>query len=403
MSDGKPNSIPSAAMEFRRSIEGLDAEGQRVTTGVQYQLVLGLHTLGAYLVTLAGGRGDILQEGQRCLARAVALSQSTLTRFQFNSWNSFAESFVGKLHLSMGDRVQARTLLQSAVNRFDRNWRAWWFLGRVNELDGRTDDAMRCFEKSAAGQASPSLFGQLRSIVREIKGAATTVGDELQYSKKAYELDPEGALNPKNISDYGYDVYRQACDVGSIDDLRTAESLLLKAYERYLAADAHTESNFPLWYSAEARERILGYIDEVSVTRYIEATRLSGRQEEYSRLRAKVGIYATRVWQAGQRIGGHLVDSIKSCADLHLEYEDALLMAGIVLQRNRHDRDALPYLESARRVKDTYGLRALMECYISLHETAKAREVFYELLPLLPDQEQQKLGRRAASLGLSPA
>jgi len=36
------------------------------------------------------------------------------------------------------------------------------------------------------------MFGQLRIIVRELKGSATIVEDELRYSKRAYELDPRG-------------------------------------------------------------------------------------------------------------------------------------------------------------------------------------------------------------------
>lgn len=399
----KPPSIPSADFEFRNSIQGFESEGQGLTRAAQHQLTLGLHTLGAYLLTVAGGPGEIKQEGHRCLTRAVNLSQSTGSAFQFNSWNSFAESFVGKLHLSMGDRVQARTLLKSAVARFDRNWRGWWFLGRISELDGDIDEALRCFETAAACHASPSLFGQLRSIVRKMKGPETTVDDELRYSRRAYELDPEGDLNPKNVSDYGYDVYRQACHNSRTKDFGTAESLLLKAHARYIAAGAHADSNFPLWYAAEARERRLEYIDEVSMRRYIEAARLSGRQQEYSRLRDKVRIYGTRIWQAGGVIARDLVDSIESCAKLHLEYTDAVLMAGIGLQRNRQDQDALPYLEKARDRKDTSGLRSLMECYISLNEKEKAKGVFDELLPLLPESERQKLEQRATRLRLLEA
>lgn len=399
----KSTSIPAADKELRDSIKPFEIQGWGLTRAAQHHLILGLYTLGTYLLTVAAGSQEITAEGQRCLTQVVTLSERLGSAYQFNHWNSYAESFVGKLRLSMGDRAQARSLLESAVTRFDRNWRAWWFLGGINELDRRIDDAIRCFERAATGQAAPSLFGQLRSIVKQMKGSATTTEDALRYSSKAYELDPEGNLNPKNLSDYGFDLYQQGKVGTDVEQLKTAERLLVKAYDAYTSAGAHADSNFPLWYAAEARDRRLGYTDDVSLKRYIDAARLSGRRDEYSRLRAKVGRYGTRIWQAGKVIPDDLVDSIESCAKLHPEYEDAALMAGTVLQRNRQDQDALPYLEKARGVKDTYGLRALMECYISLNEEKKAVQVFDELRPLLPKAEQQKLDLRVASLRLPKA
>ena len=333
---GKGASIPLADSELRASIKAFEAKGEGLTTGLQRQFILGLHTLGTYLLTVAAfskDRQDKTQEGQTCLGRALNLSESTNNTFNFNSSNSYAESFVGKLLLTMGERAKARSLLESSVAHLDRNWRAWWFLGRLNEQEGRIDDAFKCFEKSAEGQASPSLFGKLRRILKETKGLATTPEDTLQYSKRAYELDPDGTLNPKNISDYGYDLYQQAKVGADVEQFKTAELLLVKAYDAYTSVGSHADSNFPLWWAAEARDRRLGYVDEVSLMRYIEAARLSGRQAEYSRLIGRTARYTARIWNTSNVIPVDLVDSIVSCAKLHPEYADVVLMVCHELSR----------------------------------------------------------------------
>ena len=75
-------------------------------------------------------------------------------------------------------------------------------------------------------------------------------------------------------------------------------------------------------------------------------------------------------------------------------------MIGIVLQRNRENERALPYLEKVRDTKDTFVLRALMECYNGLGKKQEAEEICQELYPLLKDDEKRKLEDRASKLGL---
>ena len=118
-------------------------------------------------MTVALGSPDIVHKGQAFLSKAVNLSKQAGSDFKFSSQNSYAESFVGKLLLSMGEKGEAKKLLESAVSRYDKNWRAWWWLGRIHEIDREFQNAMKCFERASEGQASPSLYGQLRGIVQD--------------------------------------------------------------------------------------------------------------------------------------------------------------------------------------------------------------------------------------------
>lgn len=57
-------------------------------------------------------------------------------------------------------------------------------------------------------------------------------------------------------------------------------------------------------------------------------------------------------------------------------------------------------MEKVRAMKDTFVLRALMECYYGLGQKQKAEEICQELYPLLEDDEKRRLEDRASKLGM---
>ena len=431
----RPLLIPSADIEFTESIAIEKCFKDTLPRYIRDHLILAYYTLGSYLMTVALGSSDIFHKGQALLNKAVSLSKQAGSNFKFSSQNSYAESFVGKLLLSMREKEEAKTLLVSAVSRYDKNWRAWWWLGRIHEIDKEFPDAMKCFETASEGQASPGLYGQLRSIVQDWidEGKiARDIGQKLKYSQRSYELDANGNINPKNLSDYGFDLYQKGKETGDQGKLEEAKKLLLLAYKKYIEVGFTEEANFPLWYAGECLELLNGQIDTEAIKYYIESAMLRdlplsyiklqnkikdyGRYEEaidcficvIDRYPANKNIYNTMItsccnpiWKKPhQTLNVDVVQKIEDCANRHSAYRPAVEMIGIVLQRNRENKRALPYLEKSRIFGNTFILRALMECYAFLGKKQEADEVYKELYPLLNDKEKRKLKDRASKLGL---
>jgi len=399
----RPSLIPSADIEFTESIAIEKCFKDALPRYIRNHLILAYYTLGAYLMTVALGSRDILHKGQALLHKAVSLAEQPGSDFKFSSQNSYAESFVGKLLLSMREKGKAKTLLVSAVSRYDKNWRAWWLLGRIHEIDREFNDAMKCFGRSSEGQASLGLYGQLRSIVQDWidEGKiAPNIGLKIKYSQRAYELDPNGDLNPKNLSDYGFDLYQKGKETRDQSALEKAKELFLLAYEKYLEAGLTEGTNFPLWYAGECLELLNGQIDTEALKYYIKSAVLENSPLSYEKLKDKVLNYCFPIWKSGQIVDANIVLEIEACAKHHLEYPTANIMIGIVLQRNRENERALPYLEKVRATKDTLFLRALMECYAFLGKKQEEEEVYQELYPLLNDEEKRKLKDRASKLSL---
>jgi len=362
----RPPSIPSADVEFNKSIAIEEYFKDTPPRYIQDHLILAYYTLGSYLMTVALGSSDIFHKGQALLRKAVSLAKQAGSDFKFSSQNSYAESFVGKLLLSMGEKEEAKTLLKSAVLRYDKNWRAWWWLGRIHEIDKEFPDAIKCFERSSEGQASPGLYGQLRSIVQDWMDEgkiAPDIGLKLKYSQRAYELDPHGNLNPKNLSDYGFDLYQKGKETGDRSTLEEAKKVLLLAYKKYIEANLTEEANFPLWYAGECLELLNGRIDEEALRYYIESAILEDLPLSYAKLQRKVedygryeeaikcfidmidrypdkeSLYTTMIssccspiWNSGQTLSASSVAKIEACGKRHLEYPAASKMIGIVLQ-----------------------------------------------------------------------
>jgi tetratricopeptide (TPR) repeat protein len=396
--------IPPADIEFSKSI-AIEEHFKDTfpPRNIQDHLILAYYTLGSYKMTVALGSKDIFQSGQALCTKAFDLNKQTGSGFKFKSQNSHVESFVGKLLLSIGEKKKAKERLESAVLRYNKNWRAWWWLGRIHEIDKEFPDAMKCFQTASEGQASPALYGQLRSIVQDwiYKGKIIQeIGLKLRCSQRAYELDPNGDLNPKNLSDYGFDLYQKGKETGDQGTLEEAKKLLLHAYKKYIEVGLTEKANFPLWYAGECLELLNGQIDAQALKYYIESAVLEDPQLSYAKLKDKVLNYCYPIWKSGNVVDANIVSEIEDCANHHLEYPTANIMIGIVLQRNRENKRALPYLEKVRDINDTSVLRALMECYYGLGEKQKAEEICQELYPLLEDGEKRKLEDRSSKLGL---
>jgi tetratricopeptide (TPR) repeat protein len=434
LSPPRPASVPSADVELSRSTAIGERVGGHIAPNIRDHLVLAYFTLGSYLMTVAKGSPDVIRNAQSHLKKAIDLTREAPDRFRFYSLNSYAESYVGRVFLAIGEIGRAKELLDSAVKTYDRNWRAWWFLERAYELERDYVQAMTCFERSAKGQASPGLFAQLRSIVNlwmNVREVPFDINLRLRFSKQAYELDPSGDLSPKNISDYGYDLYKKGKSDADSNSLKEAQSLLVAAYTKYLQTGLTKEANFPLWYAAECKEALTGHVDQDTMTDYVCSAALENSPVGYAMLKGKIrwhskyeeailsfidtidrypstdSLYTemissccSPIWQSGQTLNSSLVAAIEACATRHADYPAAGKMIGLVLQRNRENERALPYLEKFRASGDPFVLMSLMECYYALQGKCEAEKVCQELYALLDGQEKAKLRQRASTLGL---
>ena len=400
----KPPSIPSADVEFGKSINIEKQFEKTIPRNIQGHLILAYYTIGAYFMTAAAGSHDICQKGQSFLLKAIRLSKEMKSRFKFYSQNSYAESFVGKILLSMNEKDEAKKYLKSAVKRFDKNWRAWWWLGGIYEIDKEYyPQAFTCLYKSADGQASPKLFGHLRSIVQDWLDEgkiAPHIDLKLKCSQRAYELDPNGDQDFRNISDYAHDLLQKGTETADQDILKEAKELFMLTYKKNMKIENKNEASYHLWHAIMCQEKIEKRVDTEILKMYIELATLESSELSYTKLNDKALNYCFPIWKSGQIVDADIVSEIEACANHHLEYPVANIMIGIVLQRNRENKRALPYLKKVRTTKDSFVLRALMECYYALEKKQQAEEVCQEIYSLLEGEEKKKLRDRASKLGL---
>lgn len=432
----RPSSIPSADVEFTESITIEKCFKDTPPRSIQDHLILMYYTIGSYFMTIGQAQKspDIFQKGQRFVVKAVNLNRQARSDFTFETRNSYVESFIGKLLLSISEKEEAKRLLAGAVSKYDKNWRAWWFLGRIYEIDEEFEGAQECFARAAEGQASPGLYGQFRSIVQDWMDKGKIIPDinlKIKYSQRAYELDSNGSLDPKNLSDYGFDLYQKGKKTGDQGILKKAKGVLLSAYRKYLEIGHTREANFPLWFVGECSELLNGRVDKEALRYYIESAILQDIPYSYSNLQYKIEHYAkyeeaiecfidvidcypakenvyitmissccVPIWRLGQTLNPDMVSKIEACANRHSEYPVASKMIGRVLQGNEECERALPHLEKVKASNDAFVLRALMECYASLGKTRRAEETYQELYPLLDQSGKEKLKNRALKLGL---
>ncbi len=401
----KPQSIPSVIAEFTESIKIEQAFRESLPTNIRDHLILAYFTLGAYYMTVPNRTTKMMDEGQIHISHAVMMAREANNNHVFYAKNSYVESFVGKVLLNMGEEDHAKNYFKSATKKYEKNWRAWWFLGRIYEHEKKWDNALECFEKSAEGQKSPELFGALRSIIGwwiKEKGAPNDLSNKkFNYSKRAYELDPEGTLNPKNLSDYGYDLYKIGKSHYNVKQLEEAKDLLYRAYEKYLETGPKFDANFPIWYAGESIQALHNQIDQESLMCFLKGASIKGTAEIYAQLRYKIREYCLPFWKFGKTINDDVVSEIKSCLENHPEHIEVNATLGLVLQRNRNNEMALPYLEKIKATKDTAALRALMDCYIALGRKPDAENISRELYFLLSNSEQKKLKRHASNKNLN--
>jgi tetratricopeptide (TPR) repeat protein len=155
-------------------------------------------------------------------------------------------------------------------------------MGRVREARGQYEEALAAFEKCAQLQSSARSFGEVRAIrirftkEEHIEGS---LSEEMRLSRLAYELDPEGKLNPKNLSDFGYDLYKVGRRLAGQERERTlqkAYKILIQASEAYSSSGYIHESNFPLWFAGECFSELIGKLDETALSLLVKAARIQG-------------------------------------------------------------------------------------------------------------------------------
>jgi len=140
------------------------------------------------------------------------------------------------------------------------HFKALWIRGSLKERLGSHRDALKDFLKSAKLQKSPRLYGWCRSIAKgwnkknkkNRDRPVVSLDHIMKISKAAYELDPEGAQYPQNISDYASDCVDDAMRRGYVyeDEYNECRHLLGKATTVYLdSRDPVTmkKANYPLF------------------------------------------------------------------------------------------------------------------------------------------------------------
>lgn len=371
---------------------------------IKKHLVMAYDTLGSYLTVTGNIIKDqaIIDKGHSFSAKAIELSEEK-GKIILHSRNASTESYIGKILLDRGEVKEAKERFRGAIELSENQLPAWWWLKEAHEREEDYQKAIECFGRYAEIRDSPSLYGNVRSTARRWMEEGKIPEDLdllINYSKKAYELDPNGDLDLRNISDYAHDLNQKGKETADQDILKEAKELFMLTYGKYMEIEDKREASYHLWYAAICEEEIEKRIDIETLKRYIESATLGDSELSYTKLKYKVLNYCIPIWKSGQIVDADIASEIESCANRHLEYPATNMMIGIVLQRNRMNERALPYLEKVRVTKDTFVLRALMECYYALEKKQKAEEVCQELYPLLEGKEKRKLSDRASKLGL---
>lgn len=216
-------------------------------------------TLGSYLITMGNIRNDhaIIDKGHSFIARAIELSKEK-GKIMFHSQNSYTESYIGKNLLDSGEVKEAKERFRRAIELSENNLPAWWWLREVHEREEEYQKALECFGKYAEIRKLPSLYGNVRSTARKwMRGGKIPHDIDLliKYSKKAYELDPDGDLDLRNISDYAHDLFQKGKKAAVPDILKEKEAVLralMEALKRYI--DQTTLGDSDLSYALERKQ-----------------------------------------------------------------------------------------------------------------------------------------------------
>jgi tetratricopeptide (TPR) repeat protein len=347
--------IPSADVEFRKSIEIEQKFKEKdFPREVKKHLLVAYDTLSSYLQMTGRFRKDpnMVKESYFYSNKAIELSKKW--KIKFHSENSYNESYIAKLLLDEGEVDEAIERFKRAIAICPNNLMAWFGLEESYEKKGNYQDALKCLENIAKIKNRPDTYGMIRKTAKRWMEEGKIPQDMHllhSYSKKAYELDPTGALDPRNVSDYAYDNLK----IGKIE----RNEALLKEGKRL-------------------------YIDLIKQT----LCRIDENPDEEFLYTLILRSYCPPIWKSGQKLDNEIKLEIESCAKRHSTNPFANKMAGIVLQRNGECSRALPYLEKAP--KDAFVLKSLIECYEALGKREKAEEVAKQFANLLAKKRKLK-------------
>jgi tetratricopeptide (TPR) repeat protein len=218
---------------------------------------------------------------------------------------------------------------------------------------------------------------------------ATIKDRMLACSKKAYELDMDGALNLKNVTDYAYDLM-QAGQFGE------ARDLFKKALD--LEEKAGHKPCFSLWQTGECMARLSGVITLESAKYFIRSAALENTDPAYRQLRRKLRDgytgdgeelanlfldifdeheqYASgllienlipacleRIWERGDVVSQEMLRRLTAFATAH-PFREAIAAIAVALQWNRTSSFALPYFEKLDKLDElpSYVLVSYISC-----------------------------------------
>jgi len=248
----KDPSIPSADVEFMKSceFEKKIEDTKDIPWKIKKHLVMAYDTLGSYLIVTGNIIKDqaIIDKGHSFSAKAIELSEEK-GKIIFHSRNASTESYIGKILLDRGEVKEAKERFRRSIELSVNNLQAWWWLKEVHEREKDYQEAIECFGRYAEIMDNPSLYGNVRSTARRWmrEGKIPQEIDLLiKYSKKAYELDPNGDQDLRNISDYTHDLFQKGKEIAEQDILKEKEVVLralMEALERYIESATLEDSD----------------------------------------------------------------------------------------------------------------------------------------------------------------
>jgi Tfp pilus assembly protein PilF len=344
--------IPSADVEFRKSIEiEQKFKDKDFPREVKKHLLIAYDTLSSYLQMTGRFRKDPNMVKKSYFYSNKTIELSNKWKIKFHSENSYNESYIAKLLLDEGEVDEAIERFKRAIAICPNNLMAWFGLEESYEKKGNYRDALQCLENIAKIKNRPDTYGTIRNTAKRWMKEGKIPKDMRllhSYSKKAYELDPTGAIDSRNVSDYAYDNLK----IGKIEG---NEALLKEGKRLYMGLIKQT----------------LCRIDENPDEEFLYTLILRS--------------YCPPIWKSGQKLDNEIMMEIENCAKRRSN-PFANKMAGITLQRNGECSKALPYLEKAP--KDVFVLKSLMKCYEALGKREKVEEVAKELANLLAKKKE---------------
>lgn len=258
----KDPSIPSADVEFMKSceIEKKFKDTKDIPWKIRTLLFKVYDTLGSYLITTGKNRNDhaIIDKGHSAIARAIELSKEK-GRIMLHSQDTYTESYMGKNLLDSGELKDAKKRFIRAIELYENNLPAWWWLKEVHEREEDYQKAIECFGRYAEIKDSPSLYGNVRSTARRWMREGKIpqeINLLIKYSKKAYGLDPNGDQDLRNISDYAHDIYqkgKETADQDILEEKKVVLSALMEALNRFIECATLRDSD--LSYALEKKQK----------------------------------------------------------------------------------------------------------------------------------------------------